>query len=99
MPLFTNKDTDAGKPKFLVTDSNAPVGTRKSDVFGVDATEAAVASAACKGVIHQGFVAKRTKTRYAEGTATASTSTFYEPLVCVAIDSSTDLEDSDFPDS
>ena len=79
MPLFTNKDTDAGKPKFLVTDSNAPVGTRKSDVFGVDATEAAVANA--------------------EGTATASTSTFYEPLVCVAIDSSTDLEDSDFPDS
>ena len=45
MPLFTNQDTDAGKPKFLVTDSNAPVGTRKSDVFGVDATEAAVASA------------------------------------------------------
>ena len=39
MPLFTNKDTDAGKPKFLVTDSNAPVGTRKSDVFGVDATD------------------------------------------------------------
>lgn len=49
MPLFTNKDTDAGKPKFLVTDSNAPVGTRKSDVFGVDATEAGIASAAGKG--------------------------------------------------
>ena len=98
MPLFTNKDTDAGKPKFLVTDSNAPVGTRKSDVFGVDATEAAVASAAGKGVIHQGFVAKRTKTRYTEGTSTAVTHAYYEPLVCVNITSG-DLEDDDFPDS
>ena len=98
MPLFTNKDTDAGKPKFLVTDSNAPVGTRKSDVFGVDATEAAVASAAGKGVIHQGFVAKRTKTSYTEGTSTAVTHAYYVPLVCVKITSG-DLEDDDFPDS
>ena len=91
-------DNIASKPAYLSTDSNAPQGDQRDNCFGVDATEAQVASAAGKGGIHQGFVAKRTKTRYTEGTSTAVTSVYYEPLVCVNIVSG-DLEDNDFPNS
>ena len=91
-------DNNASKPAYLSTDSNAPQGDQKDNCFGVDAAEVAAATDDGKGGISQGFVVKRTKTRYAEGTATATTSTYYEPLVCVNITSG-DLEDSEFPDS
>ena len=91
-------DNNASKPAYLSADSNAPQGDQKSNCFGVDAAEVAAATDDGKGGISQGFVVKRTKTRYAEGTSTATTSTYYEPLVCVNITSG-DLEDSDFPDS
>ena len=91
-------DNNASKPAYLSTDSNAPQGDQKSNCFGVDADEVAAATDDGKGGISQGFVAKRTKTRYAEGTSTATTHAYYEPLVCVNITSG-DLEDSDFPDS
>ena len=91
-------DNNASKPAYLSADSNAPQGDQKANCFGVDADEVAAATDDGKGGISQGFVAKRTKTRYAEGTSTATTSTYYEPLVCVNITSG-DLEDSDFPDS
>ena len=91
-------DNNASKPAYLSTDSNAPQGDQKSNCFGVDADEVAAATDDGKGGISQGFVAKRTKTRYAEGTSTATTHAYYEQLVCVNITSG-DLEDSDFPDS
>lgn len=91
-------DNVASKPAYLSTDSNAPEGDQRDNCFGVDATEVAVATEDGKGGIHQGFVAKRTKTRYTEGTSTAVTSVYYEPLVCVNIVSG-DLENNDFPNS
>jgi len=91
-------DNNASKPAYLSSDSNAPQGDQKDNCFGVDADEVAAATDDGKGGISQGFVVKRTKTRYAEGTATATTSTYYEPLVCVNI-ASGDQEDSEFPDS
>ena len=91
-------DNNASKPAYLSTDSNAPQGDQKSNCFGVDADEVAAATDDGKGGISQGFVAKRTKTRYAEGTSTATTSVYYEPLVCVNIVSG-DLENNDFPNS
>ena len=75
-----------------------PQGDQRDNCFGVDATEVAAATDDGKGGISQGFVAKRTKTRYTEGTATAVTSVYYEPLVCVNIVSG-DLENNDFPNS
>ena len=91
-------DNVASKPANLSTDSNAPQGDQRDNCFGVDATEVAAATEDGKGGIHQGFVAKRTKTRYTEGTSTAVTSVYYEPLVCVNIVSG-DLENNDFPNS
>ena len=91
-------DNVASKPAYLSTDSNAPQGDQRDNCFGVDATEVAAATEDGKGGIHQGFVAKRTKTRYTEGTSTAVTSVYYEPLVCVNIVSG-DLENNDFPNS
>ena len=91
-------DNNASKPAYLSTDSNAPQGDQKDNCFGVDADEVAAATDDGKGGIHQGFVAKRTKTRYTEGTSTAVTSVYYEPLVCVNIVSG-DLENNDFPNS
>ena len=91
-------DNIASKPAYLSTDSNAPQGDQRDNCFGVDATEVAAATEDGKGGIHQGFVAKRTKTRYTEGTSTAVTSVYYEPLVCVNIVSG-DLENNDFPNS
>ena len=91
-------DNVASKPAYLSTDSNAPQGDQRDNCFGVDADEVAAATDDGKGGISQGFVAKRTKTRYAEGTSTATTHSYYEPLVCVNIVSG-DLEDDEFPDS
>lgn len=91
-------DNIASKPAYLSTDSNAPQGDQRDNCFGVDATEVAVATEDGKGGIHQGFVAKRTKTRYTEGTSTAVTSVYYEPLVCVNIVSG-DQENNDFPNT
>ena len=91
-------DNNASKPAYLSADSNAPQGDQRDNCFGVDADEVAAATDDGKGGISQGFVAKRTKTRYTEGTSTAVTHSYYEPLVCVNITSG-DLEDDDFPDS
>ena len=91
-------DNVASKPAYLSTDSNAPQGDQRDNCFGVDADEVAAATDDGKGGISQGFVAKRTKKRYTEGTSTAVTHAYYEPLVCVNITSG-DLEDDDFPDS
>ena len=91
-------DNNASKPAYLSADSNAPQGDQKDNCFGVDADEVAAATDDGKGGISQGFVAKRTKTRYTEGTSTAVTSVYYEPLVCVNIVSG-DLENNDFPNS
>ena len=91
-------DNVASKPAYLSTDSNAPQGDQRDNCFGVDADEVAAATDDGIGGISQGFVSKRTKTRYTEGTSTAVTHAYYEPLVCVNITSG-DLEDDDFPDS
>jgi len=91
-------DNNASKPAYLSSDTNAPQGDQKDNCFGVNATEVAVATEDGKGCISQGFVAKRTKTRYTEGTSTATTHSYFEPLVCVNITSG-DLEDDVFLDS
>ena len=63
MSLWTMKDEDAGKPKYLSdTLRNEQSVTDKAATFGVDASEEAVAANKAKGMQHPGWVTIRTYT-------------------------------------
>ena len=73
---FTNAHSGADAYKMTIPTYVSDADIKNQIILGADTTETGVLNQ-----FHAGWVQKRTKTRYTEGTATAVTSNHYETLV------------------